>query len=267
MSAPKANSGRWSDLAARVASAAVMVIVGFWTMWMGQHVFHVFVALICGAMVWELVRMTTPEARQVAVQLGGLSGAAVLLAAYLPAGFAIPVLLAPVLVGLGQLSRHRIIFLIYAILVLLAGFGMILVRDDLGFVWILWLVLVVVVTDIAGYFAGRMIGGPKFWPSISPKKTWSGTVAGWIGAAIIGLTFTGYAEAGNGLIALSMAVSLASQMGDIAESAIKRKMGIKDSSNLIPGHGGVLDRCDGMLGAAVFLLLIGLAFGFPPGLG
>jgi len=244
-----------------------MVIVGFWAMWMGQHVFHVFVAIICGAMVWELVRMIAPEARQVALQLGGLSGAAVLLAAYLPAGFAIPILLAPVLVGLGQLSQYRTIFLIYAVLVLLAGFGMISVRDDLGFVWILWLVLVVVVTDIAGYFAGRMIGGPKFWPSISPKKTWSGTAAGWIGAAIIGLIFTSYIDAGNGLIALSMAVSLASQMGDISESAIKRKMGVKDSSNLIPGHGGVLDRCDGMLGASVFLLLIGLAFGFPPGLG
>lgn len=267
MSGSKPNPSQWYDLATRVASGVVMVVVGVGAMWLGEHVFHVFVAIICGLMVWELVRMIAPEARGVAVQLAGLSGAAVMLAAYLPAGFAVPVMLAPVLVGIGQLSQHRPTFSIYAILVLLAGYGMITVRDDLGFIWILWLVVVVVVTDIAGYFAGRMIGGPKFWPSISPKKTWSGTAAGWVGAAITGALFTAYSDAGLGLIALSMVVSFASQMGDIAESAIKRKMGVKDSSNLIPGHGGVLDRCDGMLGAAVFLLLIGFVVGFPPGLG
>jgi phosphatidate cytidylyltransferase len=125
--------------------------------------------------------------------------------------------------------------------------------DGLG--WALWLVTVVVATDVAGYFAGRLIGGPKFWPRISPKKTWSGTAAGWVAAAIVGLIFSGgMTQAGWVLIPLSVAVSFASQMGDIAQSAAKRRKGIKDSSNLIPGHGGVFDRFDGMLGASVFII-------------
>ncbi|MDB4074642.1 phosphatidate cytidylyltransferase, partial [Ascidiaceihabitans sp.] len=139
-------------------------------------------------------------------------------------------------------------------------------RDDLGFIWMLWLIVVVVVTDVLGYFAGRMIGGPKFWPAVSPKKTWSGTIFGWIGATVVGVIFVSYTGASFELVGISIAVAMASQMGDIAESAVKRMMGVKDSSTLIPGHGGVLDRFDGMLGAAVFLLLVGQFIGFPPGL-
>ena len=152
-------------------------------------------------------------------------------------------------------------------LILLAGYGLMQVRDDLGFGWMLWLVLVVVVTDVVGYFAGRMIGGPKFWPAVSPKKTWAGTVSGWIGAAIVGWLFSINTGVGLQLMGISIAVSMASQMGDIAESGLKRKMGVKDSSNLIPGHGGLMDRFDGMLGAALFVLIIGQFIGFPPGLG
>jgi|TARA_B110000459_G_C16246341_1_gene331428 phosphatidate cytidylyltransferase len=91
-------------------------------------------------------------------------------------------------------------------------------------------------------------------------------VFGWVGAAIVGFIFTIYTGASFELIGISIAVAMASQMGDIAESAIKRMMGVKDSSTLIPGHGGVLDRFDGMLGAAVFLLLVGQFIGFPPGI-
>jgi phosphatidate cytidylyltransferase len=250
-----------------VGSAAAMVVLGLAGVFLGGHVFHVMVAMICGAMIWELVRMTHPDTPGMALQLGGLAGAATLLAIYLPVGFALPVLLAPALVGFGQTQHFKVIVMVFSALVLLAGFGMMSVRDDLGFGWMLWLVLVVVVTDVVGYFAGRMIGGPKFWPRVSPKKTWSGTAAGWVGAAFVGAVFMVMTETGAGLIGVSIAVSMASQMGDIAESAIKRRVGVKDSSNLIPGHGGLLDRFDGMLGASVFLLIISPLIGFPPGLG
>jgi phosphatidate cytidylyltransferase len=108
-----------------------------------------------------------------------------------------------------------------------------------------------VVSDVAGYFAGKALGGPKFWPGISPKKTWSGTAAGWAGAACVGAAFARPLEAGAVLIPVSVLVAFAGQMGDIAESAVKRMQGVKDSSALIPGHGGVLDRFDAMLGAAL----------------
>jgi phosphatidate cytidylyltransferase len=250
-----------------MGSGAAMVVVGLLGIWAGGDVFHVMVALICGVMIWELVGMLHPSDKGVALQLGALGGAATLLAIYLPVGFALPILLAPALVGFGQLKKLRVVFMVFAVMVLLAGFGMMSVRDDMGFIWMLWLVLVVVATDVVGYFAGRIIGGPKFWPSVSPKKTWAGTGFGWIGAALVGAAFVANTGAGVQLIGVSVALSMASQMGDIAESAIKRRVGVKDSSHLIPGHGGLLDRFDGMLGAAVFLLIIGPFLGFPQGLG
>ena len=115
---------------------------------------------------------------------------------------------------------------------------------------------VVIVTDIFGYFAGKSFGGPKFWPKISPKKTWSGTVAGWIGAALVGFVFMLFTDAGLWIIVISMVLSFAGQMGDIAESALKRRMGVKDSSTLIPGHGGLFDRFDALLGASLFLIIV-----------
>jgi phosphatidate cytidylyltransferase len=260
-------SEKWSDLAARTGSGVAMVAFGLASVWAGGHVFHVAVALICGLMVWELVTMLRPEGTGVPLQLGALAGAVTLAAIYLPVGVALPMLLAVAMVGISQLRRHRLTYMLFTVLVMLAGYGMMQVRDEMGFVWMLWLVLVVVVTDIFGYFAGRMIGGPKIWPRVSPKKTWSGTAAGWVGAAIIGWLFAANTGAGAQLIGISVAVSMASQMGDIAESALKRRQGIKDSSQLIPGHGGLLDRFDGMLGAAVFLLIVGPVIGFPPGLG
>jgi phosphatidate cytidylyltransferase len=141
---------------------------------------------------------------------------------------------------------------------------LIALRDDFGIIWMAWLLIVVIVTDVAGYFAGRILGGPKFWPAVSPKKTWSGTIAGWFGAALVGAVFAGLYGGGITVVGVSVAVAFASQLGDIAESAIKRHVGVKDSSNLIPGHGGLLDRFDGMLGAALLLIIVELFLDFPP---
>lgn len=259
------NSEKWSDLAARLGSAAAMVLVGAIGIGMGGLAFYFMVALICGVMVWELVNMVHGAGRgSAALILGAVTAAALLGGVYLPAGFALPLLLAPALLGFGQLERNRTIYMTYSAVILMAGYGLMEVRNDMGIGWMLWLVVVVVVTDVVGYFAGRAFGGPKFWPKVSPKKTWSGTAAGWVGAGLVGALFSLNTDASLQLIGVSVAISMASQMGDIAESGIKRKMGVKDSSNLIPGHGGLLDRFDGMLGAALFLLLIGQVIGFPP---
>jgi phosphatidate cytidylyltransferase len=258
-------ASKWDDLAPRVLSAIAMLAVGGFAIWQGGLVFTVLLAAICGLMVWELVRMLQPDTPSVALQLGGLGAGAVLLALYLPPIYALPVLVAPGIVGLSFIKTHRGIYLAYTPFLLLACLGAMVLRLDHGVIWMLWLVSVVIVTDVAGYFAGRIIGGPKFWPKVSPKKTWSGTVAGWIGAAIVALLFMSLTGAGGSLVWISMVMSFASQMGDAAESAIKRKTGIKDSSNLIPGHGGLLDRFDGMLGALFLFLIAGGLAGFPPG--
>ena len=128
--------------------------------------------------------------------------------------------------------------------------------DAQGIFLVVWLICVVVATDVAGYFAGKAIGGKKFWPSISPKKTWAGILAGWAAAAVVGGLM-----GGEELAAISVFMSFASQLGDIAESAIKRRSGVKDSSNLIPGHGGLLDRFDGLIAANLVVLIALLTLG------
>lgn len=259
---PKPN---WDDLLARLLSGVAMIGIGALGVWLGGIWFHLMIAAIGGLMVWELVRMLDTARDRTAWLLALVSAAAAVIAIEIPAAFALPLLLLPSMLGLGRMERGGVTYAVFTALILLAGYGMMALRDDFGLTWIVWLLLVVVVTDIAGYFAGRMIGGPKLWPRVSPKKTWSGAVAGWIGAGVIGLLFAGATRAGLGLIGVSVAVSMASQIGDIAESAIKRRSGVKDSSNLIPGHGGLLDRFDGMLGAALFIVVAGQLVGFPPG--
>ncbi len=261
------GDGRWSDLAARVGSGVVLVVIGLGAVVLGGHVFHVFIALVCGAMVWELARMLDPDTGSRALVLGAMGGAALILSLYVPGSVAAAVLLVPALIGAALLGRWRLVFAVFAAVIGLAGYEMMGLRDQFGWIWMLWLVLVVVASDILGYFAGKSLGGPKFWPQISPKKTWSGTIAGWIGAAVVGFVFARMQGLGAQLVVFSVIVGLAGQMGDIAESAAKRAVGVKDSSALIPGHGGLLDRFDGMLGASVFVFLVQALFGLPLGSG
>jgi len=256
---------RWNDLAPRLISAAFMVLLGGIGLWVGGIYFAIGVWILAGLMIWELARMIAPTDNSGAVRLGLLSFAALALAWVLPSLLLFPVLVSASLVGANQMPDKKGNFLIFASATLFACHAMVLLRESAGLTSILWVIVIVVTSDVMGYFAGRTLGGPKFWPAISPKKTWSGTIAGWIGAAIVGLLFGLSSGVGANLVVISILVAFAGQMGDIWESAIKRQTGIKDSSNLIPGHGGVLDRFDAMLGAA---LLAGLLWvlGILPGL-
>ena len=258
-----AAPGQWDDLVARLGTAAVMAGVGLLAMWVGGIWFHILVAAASGVMVWELGRMLGGGSSIRFV--GAAAFLAVMIAGELPAVYALPVLLAPAIVGYGQVPENRILFSLYMAGILLAGYGLMALRDDAGFLWMAWLALVVIATDVLGYFAGRMIGGPKFWPRVSPKKTWSGTIAGWLGALVVGVGFLATTGAGAELLVMSVLLSMAAQAGDLAESAVKRRVGVKDASSILPGHGGLFDRFDGMLGAALFLLLIASLTGFPPG--
>jgi phosphatidate cytidylyltransferase len=179
------------------------------------------------------------------------------------AGWHLILLFVPAIAGTAVMPRERRTFFLYALAIVTAGWGLVTLRDSHGPIWLFWVIGVVVATDVLGYFAGRALGGPKFWPRVSPKKTWSGTVAGWAGAAGIGVVLWRVTGAGPALIWQSAALSFAAQMGDIAESALKRRMGVKDSSALIPGHGGLFDRFDGLLGAALALLAVAVVADLP----
>jgi phosphatidate cytidylyltransferase len=151
-----------------------------------------------------------------------------------------------------------------------ALFGAVLVRADpqSGFIALLFVLLIVWVTDIGGYFAGRSIGGPKLWVRVSPKKTWAGALGGFGGSLVVA---AGFAASGFGrmlpLLLLAAALSIVSQLGDLFESAVKRRFGVKDSSNVIPGHGGLLDRLDGFVAAIVMAAVIGVIRGGFDGVG
>lgn len=268
-----APSNRWADLRPRMISALVMAIVGAVEIWLGGLTFSILVILLTALMLWELGAMTEPGAAsrapsrtpqgRLALALGVLGGVCLTIALYSPREYGATLLLVPALAFALTPRHNRRLSALWAAGTMIAGFGLITLRNEAGTAAIVWIVLVVVASDVMGYFAGRTLGGPKFWPAISPKKTWSGTIAGWLGAAAIGLGFWALGYAPAGIILLSALVSFAGQMGDIVESWIKRRTGVKDSSQMIPGHGGFMDRFDAMIGAVVLIMLLSLVFTLP----
>jgi phosphatidate cytidylyltransferase len=193
-----------------------------------------------------------------------------------------PLLLAAVLAGMGRSITPSLLILIgavgaaafapvgrrewTAVGVIYAGallLAPIFLRRDaeLGFLAIIYLFAIVWTTDTAAYFIGRAVGGPKLWPRVSPKKTWSGAIGGTVAATAVGAAVVGTGTAAPmvPVVLVGIVLSIVSQAGDLFESAVKRRFGAKDASQLIPGHGGVMDRLDGFLTAAAAAALIGVA--------
>ena len=263
------TGGQWGDLRTRVVSGVILAALGVGLLVSSGVVMRAGLSVLVGLMAWELARLTghldQPDRNERhALLIGvvaGLASAVFLLVPMLtgPDGVSWVVLwvalLVPIILGwVGSVPRNRWPFVLFMLGIYGAAYGILVTRQIGGLNWIFWVAGTVVVSDVLGYFAGRTFGGPKFWPAISPKKTWSGTIAGWIGAVIWALIMVLVTGSGDWwMLAAGPLIAFAGQMGDIAESWLKRRVGVKDSSNLIPGHGGVLDRFDAMSGA--FLLL------------
>lgn len=259
--APAAS--RWTDLGPRAASAVVMIALGVAAVILGGVWFQMLAVFVTAVMVWELWTMIEPE-RPIPGMLLAALVASVLsgqLTVQEPWGLLL-FLIAPV-AGSMATRRQAVMLFGFALAIQVAGWGLVTFRAEQGWPWLVWLIGLVVATDVAGYFAGRLIGGPKIVPRLSPKKTWSGTVAGWLAAAAVGALAMGPLGVGVWLIAFSALVSFASQVGDVTESALKRRVGVKDASQLIPGHGGMFDRFDALLGASIFMLAWSALVGLP----
>ncbi|MEE9433519.1 MAG: phosphatidate cytidylyltransferase [Sphingorhabdus sp.] len=221
-----------SDLGVRFLSAVVMIVIAGGALWAGGWVFTAFVGLIAIGLLWEWWGLVSKMATAVSV---------------------------------------RMIWLIAGLLYITAAILQFSVMRYYGLPIILFWVLLVIATDVGAYFAGRAIGGPKIAPSISPSKTWAGLCGGMLLAGIFAtaMHIVGFARvagfqpdaylgfACRGFIVGAL-VAIVAQSGDFLESWMKRRAGVKDSSNLIPGHGGLLDRADGFL--AVLLALFLFAF-------
>lgn len=260
---PGLAGGRWGDLGVRVMSGVVLAGLGVASVLAGGMVFVAMTVLIFSLMVWELAGLTaTKRAPGLRIGLAMLAGLGIVLAQ--AQGLAVLGLaLTPLAMALTQ-QRERAFLSVYTLFMLIAA-QVFIVLDQRSPVIVVWLVGIVVASDVCGYFAGRLLGGPRFWPAISPNKTWSGTVAGWLGAAVLGFGFVIFQGAGWGLVAISPLVALAGQLGDIVESLIKRRAGVKDASRLIPGHGGMLDRFDALIGAILAIWVLELFVPLPLG--
>jgi len=215
-------------------------------------------------MLWELARMSAPRRKRGALALAWLAAAALTTVLVWHQPLALVLLALPGLASLARPRLHPYAVAGYMAALMLSGYGLVALREGAGLVLILWILAVVIASDLAGYFVGKAVGGPKFWPAISPKKTWSGTAGGWLAAAAVGAGFVLAGQAPWALVAVSPLVAFAGQMGDIVESWFKRRAGVKDSSRLIPGHGGALDRFDALTGAVLAVLVLGLAGLMPP---
>lgn len=269
MTGDGAPAGRMSNLQLRILSAVVLAVVVLAVTWLGGVAFRLLAAAIAGAMFYEWCAMShRPGASRNQLVAGGLLAIALIAVVlqYSAASTLILIALSFFATLLGaRLSGQGMwapVGLVYAGL---AGLSLALLRgaDHAGLVAILFLFAVVWATDIFAYFVGRSLGGPKLAPSISPGKTQSGALGGVIGGVIAGVVLAAFGGLGNlPLLALvAFLLSVISQIGDLFESWVKRRHGVKDSGNLIPGHGGVMDRADGLVAAAFALYVVGALLG------
>jgi phosphatidate cytidylyltransferase len=260
----KPRSGQ-SNVLLRVLSALVLAPLAIGAAWFGDLPFALFWGVAAFGVWWEWSTLVAVAAARLVMFTGvGALGIALALSAtgrYLAAvivivlGAAATNVVAPA--GRGAWVGGG---LIYAGSLLVAP---LVIRHDAqwGFIAIMLLFGVVWATDIFAYFVGRLADGPKLWPRISPNKTWAGAVGGAASAVIVswavGRSIS--PDAALHLAALGLVLSVAAQAGDLFESWVKRRFGAKDTSHLIPGHGGLMDRLDGFIVAAAIAALYGIA--------
>jgi phosphatidate cytidylyltransferase len=261
-----------SNLKLRVVSAAVLAPLALATVYAGGWLFLAVCALAAAGILWEWTRLVAGKS-DVRIMFAGLASllAALLLTGLDQPGAAAAMVVIGALIAGGAVAVWPARYpapnpTVWAVAgVAYAGvafLGPALLRRDaeLGLTALLFLAATVWITDIFAYAAGRAIGGPLLWPRVSPNKTWAGAAGGLAGGVAAGSLVAYASGIGHlgavGIIALLL--SVLTQAGDLAESAVKRRFGAKDASRLIPGHGGLMDRLDGFLVAALGALVIGI---------
>lgn len=258
--APQPSRG---DLLQRTVSGLVLGALALALTWYDARAFALLVLIVSVAMSWEWGRIVRGQGYDLTFVVHAAAVAiAVGLAAFGYAALAVAVLvIATIIVVPLQFGEHALLSASGVLYTGLPAVAMLWLRFDepYGFLAIILILAIVWATDVVAYFTGRSIGGPKLWPRISPNKTWSGLIGGVTAAAIAGGAFAYVLGANVSALAISgLILGLVAQAGDLAESALKRHFGVKDASNLIPGHGGFMDRMDGVVTVAVLAALFAL---------
>ena len=262
---PQQPGAKWGDLGVRTLSAAVLIPAVLADVWAGGIWFHLFVALIgiLMAMEWVTIVHRGSPVQFALHAAGAMCGALLPLDVGLQGGLlaiaALAVLSAAIAaVEDGQGPKWRYLGVVY---VSVPPIALVLLREDPvhGIAAIVLVMLMVWAADTLAYFAGRIIGGPKLAPAISPKKTWAGLIGAMAGSALAALAVVKALGLPSPFILVLIAALLAivEQAGDLFKSAMKRHYGVKDSGSLLPGHGGVIDRVDGLVAVATAAAIIG----------
>jgi phosphatidate cytidylyltransferase len=264
---PRTLGRAGNELALRIASALVLAPLAIAAAYFGGWPFAIFWSLAAVIVFWEWTTLVAGGDRRALLMLGG--AALVLSLALVGSGRLTGMLVVIVMgvMGTAPLAPAQRRGWVAGAVPYAGAIGiapMVLRSDDeYGFVAVLFLFAIVWATDITAYFIGRMIGGPKLLPRVSPNKTWSGALGGLTGAIIAAIAIAkGAGLAGwFSLATIAAILSAFAQAGDLFESLLKRKFGAKNSSHLIPGHGGLMDRLDGFVVAAAVAALIGILRG------
>jgi phosphatidate cytidylyltransferase len=253
---PDVRARLGDDFAQRLVSGLAMGAVAALCTFLGAMPFAVLVVVVTMLLSWEWGRLVHGREGDVviAVHVVTVAGAAVL-AAFEKVGLGLLLLpIGAILATLLTLGRNSVFSALGVFYVGLPAVSLIWLRSDpqLGLLAVVFVIVVVITTDTAGFLTGRLMGGPKLWPRVSPNKTWAGLVGALAASSIIAALFWFAVPEGSAvrLAATGAMLSFVAQAGDLAESAIKRRFGAKDASSLIPGHGGVMDRVDGLVAAA-----------------
>jgi phosphatidate cytidylyltransferase len=251
-----------ADWTTRLVWGLVMAAAAAALLFAGPIPFYGLVVVVTLLLSWEWTRLVHGGSADalMAVHLGASGLAAILAAMGWPALGLLALLIGAILAMLLTLGRSSGFAALGVLYAGLPAVAIIWLRSDavLGLPAVLFLIAVVVATDTAAFLAGRLIGGRKLWPRVSPNKTWAGLLGAVAASVLVGAAFgLSLAAASPWRLALVGAgLAVVAQAGDLAESALKRRFGAKDSSALIPGHGGVMDRVDGLVAAAT---AVGLA--------
>jgi phosphatidate cytidylyltransferase len=260
---PGMRSRLGSDFTTRLASGLAMGAIAARFTFSGVFPFTVLVVGVTGVLSWEWGRLVHGGEGDavIAVQIATVALAAVL-AAFEKVGLGLVILpIGAILALVLSLGRNSIFSALGVFYAGLPAVALIWLRSDatLGLIAVVYLILIVVASDTAGFLFGRLIGGAKFWPALSPNKTWAGVLGALAVSAIVGAAFAPVLTAASPLrlAGIGCLLSAVAQAGDLFESAVKRRFGAKDASTLIPGHGGVMDRVDGLAAVASAAGLMG----------
>ena len=266
---PASKDSNWSDLTQRLVSALVLAAIVLTITWSGPLPFALLVAFGAAILCWEwakMVRGTDFDELLVIHIIAVLASCGLVVLGYYSVALLV-LLIGPAakfVFASDRNAKNLAISLLGVPYIGLPVIAMIWLRGDpnYGFYAIIYLFITVWTVDIFAYISGRSFGGPKFAPRISPKKTWSGFIGGVSAGAIAGALFGAY-TGHTSLLAIgfvSLVIGVVSQIGDLFESAFKRHFDIKDASNLIPGHGGLFDRVDGLMFGALVAAIIAIYF-------